>query len=210
MSGKLPKMQDRGKVFMKNNFKKMIILLFIIFYFNGSYKADAEELFFTYIGPTIGAGMNQIAYRGWSSDSDTRVSRVITGYYVNGGCLFDIFVRNFIGEFSLDYIYNHSSGEPEVSLYHLIYTGTAKYAFAVNPVLSLTCGLGAYLETQPSNKSYSGGGLNGAIGTVYDASRDWKIIFDVTTRYGYFGRGDDSSKFSLGAKIGMVYKVGRI
>jgi hypothetical protein len=209
-------MSDR--VIMKEKLKiltiiqKIIILLVIVFLFAGDLKAakEEEELFFTYIGPTLGGGINQIAYRGWSSDSNTRISKVISGYYVSSGCLLDIFVKYFIGELSLEYINNFNSGKPDVSVQHLIYTGTAKYSFAVNDAFALTCGVGAYLETPPSDKSYNGGGLNGTIGAVFDASHDWKIVFDMITRYGRFGMGDDSSKFSLGAKIGAVYRVGRI
>jgi hypothetical protein len=194
------------------NIQKLIILSVFIIFFAVDLKAAKEEseLYFTYVGPTMGGGINQIAYRGWSSDSDTRISKVISGYYFSSGGVMDIFVNNFIGEFSLEYMYNSSSGKPDVSVQHLIYTGTGKYAFAINDMLALTCGLGAYLETPPASKGYHGGGLNGSIGAVYDWSRDWKIIFDVVSRYGYFGLGDDSSKFSLGAKIGLVYRVGRI
>jgi hypothetical protein len=203
---------------MKENLKiikiiqKVIILLVIVFSFTGDLKAakEEEELFFTYIGPTIGGGINQIAYRGWSSDSNARISKVVSGYYISGGCLLDIFVKYFIGELSLEYINNFNSGYPDVSVQHLIYTATAKYSFAINNEFALTCGVGAYLETPPASKSYNGGGINGTIGAVYDVSHDWKIIFDVTSRYGRFGMGDDSSKFSLGAKIGAVYRVGRI
>lgn len=122
----------------------------------------------------------------------------------------DIFVRRFIGEFEIEYINNFSSGKPDVAVQHLIYTGIGKYSHPVNDIISITGGLGVYLETPPANKSYEGGGLNAAIGAVFDLTREWKIIADVLCRYGYFGLGDDSSKFSIGAKIGVVYKVGRI
>lgn len=200
------------KLKISNIIQKIIILLIIIFSFAADLKAakEEEELFFTYIGPTIGGGTNQIAYRGWSSDSNTRVSRVLTGYYVSGGCLLNIYVKYFIGEFTLEYINNFNSGKPDVSVQHLIYTGTFKYAFAVTDAFALTCGVGAYMETPPASKGYNGGGLNGSLGSVFDVSRDWKIVFDLVARYGRFGLGDDSSKFSLGAKIGAVYRVGRI
>jgi hypothetical protein len=188
--------------------KTAIIVLFILSAVSG--LAAEEELFFTYMGPVVGGGYNQIAYRGWSSETDTRISKVITGYYLSGGCLINIYVRKFIGEFSLEYINNFSSGKPDVSVQHLIYTSTLKYSFPLNPDFAFTCGIGAYLETPPSDKSYNGGGFNGTIGAVYDITREWKIVFDVLARYGRFGMGDDSSKLSLGAKLGMVYKVGRI
>ncbi|MFH0974256.1 MAG: hypothetical protein V1874_00565 [Spirochaetota bacterium] len=189
--------------------KTAIILLFILFSASGL-KAAEEELFFTYMGPVVGGGYNQVAYRGWSSETDTRISKVITGYFVSGGCLLNIYVRRFIGEFSLEYINNFSSGKPDVSVQHLIYNSTLKYSFPLFPEFAFTCGIGAYLETPPSDKSYNGGGLNGTTGLVFDISREWKLVFDVLARYGRFGMGDDSSKFSLGAKLGMVYKVGRI
>ena len=120
------------------NMQKIIILSVFIIFFAVDLKAAKEEseLYFTYVGPTIGGGINQIAYRGWSSESETRISKVISGNYFSGGGLMDIFVNNFIGEFALEYINNFNSGKPDVSVQHLIYTGTGKYAFAINDMIS--------------------------------------------------------------------------
>ena len=53
-------------------------------------------------------------------------------------------------------------------------------------------------------------GVNGTIGSVFTITREIKILADVICRYGYFGIGDESYKFSIGGKIGAVYRVGRI
>ena len=194
--------------------KKIIILIFLfaVLKFDAAAQVVKEEgeLYFTYVGPSIGGGRNQIAYRGWSSESNARESKLISGNYINGGFILDIFVKNMIGEFGLDYVNNFSSGKPDVSVQHLMLTSAGKFAYSLNNFSALTCGVGVYLETPPASRSYRGGGLNGVIGAVFDISRDWKIIFDFVCRYGFFGIGDDSSKLSLGGKIGVVYKVGRI
>jgi len=198
--------------------KKIIFLLFFLIYFLNDPSLHAvetdesgeEELFFTYVGPTLGFGMNSLSYSGWSSDSDKRISKTISGYFVNGGFLCDIFVRNFIGEFTLEYIANFNSGEPDVSVQNMIFTSAVKYSYLLKENFFLTGGLGVYVETPPSDRSYHGGGPNAAIGAIYDFSRDLKLVFDVLFRYGYTNLGDDTTKFSYGAKIGVVYKVGRI
>jgi len=192
--------------------KLLILALLIGFMITGSAFAEEEELFFTYIGPTLGAGTNQIAYRRWSQSSDSRESSVVSGYFISGGFLLNIYVRNFIGEFALEYMADQNSKESDISVMHLIYTSQAKYSYSLNDMFSLTCGLGAYLETPPSTKRFdSGGGIAGSFGFIIDFNREFKLVVDTPVcRYGYFGVGDDSSKLSFGVKIGMVYKVGRI
>jgi hypothetical protein len=190
--------------------KAKIFIIMFLFLCVSPLVAAEEELFFTYAGPVIGFGMNKISYSGWSQDSNTRISVNKSGYFVSGGCQMDIFVRRFIGEFQLEYINNFSSGKPDVAVQHLIYTGIGKYSYQIDGTKAITGGLGAYLETPPSDKNYEGGGLIATIGTVFDITREWKIVGDVLFRYGHFGLGDKSSKLSYGAKIGVVFKVGRI
>ncbi len=190
--------------------KTKIIIIIFLFLFITPLAAAEEELYFTYIGPVIGFGMNKISYSGWSQDTNTRISADKKGYFLSGGCQMDIFVRRFIGEFEIEYINNFSSGKPDVNVQHLIYTGIGKYSYPLSDTMAVTGGLGVYLETPPANKSYKGGGLNAALGAIFDIKREWKIVADVLFKYGSFGLGDSSSKFSIGAKIGVVYKVGRI
>ncbi|MBN2040267.1 MAG: hypothetical protein JW864_09515 [Spirochaetes bacterium] len=195
---------------MKIKFLPFVLL--ILFLVADHAFAEEQELFFTYIGPVIGAGTNQIAYRRWSQSSDSRESSVVSGYFVSGGFLMNIYVRDFIGEFTLEYIADQNSEEPDLSIMHLIYTSQLKYSYSLNEQFALTCGAGAYLETSPATKTFdSGGGINGSLGLIYSFSREMKLVVDLPVcRYGYYGVGDDSSKLSFGVKLGMVWKVGRI
>jgi hypothetical protein len=191
---------------------KLFLISFLAIFAITDQAFAEEELFFTYIGPTVGAGTNQIAYRRWSQSSNSRESSVISGYFISGGFLMNIYVRYFIGEFTLEYIADQNSEESDISVMHLIYTSQAKYSYSLNDTLALTCGVGAYLETPPSTKKFdSGGGINSSLGLVVNLTREMKLVVDAPVcRYGYFGVGDDSSKLSFGVKLGMVYKVGRI
>lgn len=171
-------------------------------------RLRGEDLFFTYTGVSAGGGIDYIEYKDWFADEEKTGTKDISGNYIYGGAMIDIFVDYFIGEFSLNYIRNSND---EVPVSHLFYTATGKYACKINGLLELTAGIGLYLETPPASESYnSGGGVNGVIGTVFNIGREWKFIFDFTGRYGHFGIGEDSTRYSFGANLGALYKVGRI
>ena len=188
--------------------KKFKIIYVIIILTASPCMLAAEELFFTYAGVTAGWGIDNIEYKDWFADEAETRTRKCSGTYLTGGAILNIFVNQFIGEFSLEYI---NIFNDEVPVSHMIYSATGKYSYQVIELLALTAGAGLYLETPPASRSYnSGGGINGAIGSVYNIDRELKIIFDLTARYGSFGVGEDSTRYSYGAKLGIVYKVGRI
>lgn len=170
------------------------------------------ERFSTYTGITLGGGINQIEYTDWFTDHQETAN--IGGSYYSGGILFAVFVRELIGEFSLQYIANANDsveGGKDTSVQHLLYTFTGKYAYPLGTGFFATCGFGLYMETPPATSSYDGGG--GAaitLGCILDMSSDWKMIFDFNGRYGQFGMGQDSTKLSYGINVGVVYNVGRI
>ncbi len=169
---------------------------------------NAEQLFFTYAGLTAGGGMDMIKYKDWISDREGQETKKVTGSYFCGGALIDIFVNHFIGEFTLQYISNINK---DVPVSHIIYDAAGKYSYQLYPFLSLTAGAGLYIESRPATKRYDGGaGFDALIGAVYNLTRDWKLVFDIAGRFGSFGVGDESTRQSYGAKIGIVYKVGRI
>ena len=187
------------------------LLIFSILFLTPTEWLNADELFFTYIGAAFGGGLDKIKYTDWFRDSDKRDTKKVSGSFYSGGFVIDIFVNKFIGEFSIQYINNSNSDVPDISVNHLIYNATGKYSYKLIDALYLTSGLGLYLETPPANRSYnSGGGFNATFGTVYNIGREWKVIFDLIARYGHFGIGEDSTRLSYGARIGLVYKIGRI
>lgn len=168
----------------------------------------AEQLFFTYIGLTGGAGFDKIKYKDWSQDENILKNSDISGSYTSGGILLDVFADFFIGEFSLQYISNSNT---EIPVSHMIYDAAGKYSYQVIDFLAITAGAGLYMETPPSSRGYnSGGGGAAFLGTVFNPGRNFKIIFDFIGRYGSFGIGEDSTRYSYGARVGVVYKIGRI
>jgi hypothetical protein len=201
---------------MKKLFFQILLTFSIIFFVTiQSLIAEDEEegLYFTYAGPVIGAGFNKLTYRDWSYDSNTRESKKLSGYFLSSGAMLNIYVGNFIGEFSLQYMGDFCS-EERVNVQHMFYTSSGKYSYTlkqINSNLSIASGLGVYLESSPSSINYNGGGgINFLLGGGYILSREIRIVSDIVVRYGYFGIGDDSNKFSIGVKIGAIYKVGRI
>jgi len=186
-----------------------ICLLLVIFL---SGPLWAEEHFFTYMGITLGGGINQIEYTDWFTDHQETAN--ISGTYYSGGLLCAVFVRELVGEFSMQYIANANDtveGGKDTSVQHLLYTFTGKYAYPLGTRFFATGGIGLYIETPPATGSYDGGGgplLT--IGGIVNLSPDWKIIFDLQGRYGQFGMGQDSTKLSYGINVGVVYNVGRI
>lgn len=182
-------------------------LLIIIFLF-APCGLFAEQLYFTYIGATAGAGYDKIEYKHWSPEKNILDTEDVSGSFMSGGLLLNVYAGFFIGEFSLQYILNSNS---EIPVNHLLYDAIGKYSYQLKDYLAITAGAGLYMETPPSNRGYeSGGGAILTHGVVYNLDRNWKIIFDLIGRYGSFGIGEDSTRLSYGAKLGIVYKIGRI
>ena len=189
--------------------KKFAIFILSILLFFPSMRLLAQESFFTYAGGVIGGGLNHIEYKDWFEDE--RKTKQVSGGFFNCGLLLNIYIRQMIGEFSMLYIYNGNKSSPDISVSHLIYNAVGKYAYQLDKKILLTSGLGLYLETQPSNIGYDGGaGFVLTLGTIYRYNWDWNIVFDLTGRYGSFGIGEDSTKFSWGINLGLVKKIGKI
>ena len=200
------------------------IIFFIMLIILPLNSLNAEDLYFTYVGAVIGVGMDQIEYNDWFEDQNRRDSKSVSGQYYSGGAIIDIFVDQLIGEFGVQFINNSSDEEPDISVSHVIYSAKGKYSFHLIRLLPdrseyistfdpfyLTAGAGLYMETPPANRGYdSGGGFNLTLGAMYKFSREWILLFDAIGRYGHFGIGEDSTRFSYGINLALVYKVGRI
>jgi hypothetical protein len=173
----------------------------------GDEAKKEEQLYFNYIGVTISSGLNQIEYTDWFVDQ--RDTKNISGTFFSGGLILDIFVDQFVGEFMLQYVYN--ANDEDTSLQHLSFTTIGKYAYAINSTFALSAGLGLYMETPPSDKEYDGGGgFLATLGVFTTLGPDYKIVFDLLGSYGHFGIGEGSRKTTYGAKIGIVYNIGRL
>jgi len=197
---------------MKIIIKIVLIFIFsfcIINYLRGEEAEEVEKLHFTYIGTIIGGGINKINYKNWFNDR--RRTENISGTYYSGGAVLNVFVYQFIGEFSFQYIMNSSNSSPDISNQHLILNAIGKYSYFLKNNFFLTSGLGLYLDSPPANNDYDcGSGPLIVIGMIYELSREMRIFSDLIGRYGSFGLGQGSSKISYGINIGVVYKVGRI
>lgn len=202
---------------MKSTHLKRFILITLIpiqLFFNSGFLNAQEKkeegrkgLYYNYVGITIGGGINQIEYNDWFIDK--RDTKKISGAYYSGGFIFDIFVRNFVGEFTLQYVYN--SNDEDTSVQHVLLTTVGKYTFNLSHAFAVAPGLGLYIETPPSDIEYNGGGgFLATLGAIFNIDKDYKIIFDLIGTYGYFGMGEESTKISYGTKIGIVYNIGRL
>lgn len=200
---------------MKSNHVKRLIVVIVIpiqLFLNAGFLAAQEKkeegrkgLYYNFIGITLGGGINQIEYNDWFVDK--RDTKKISGVYYSGGLIFDIFVRNFVGEFTIQYVYN--SNDEDISVQHLYLSTLGKYSFNLSHVFAVAPGLGLYIETPPSDKEYNGGGgFLATLGAIFTIGKDFKIIFDLIASYGYFGMGEESTKISYGTKIGIVYNIG--
>ena len=185
--------------------KKILVSIIILF---TPFNLNAEQPFFTYTGLTFGGGIDSITYSDWSPETNRRETNDLSGTYYCSGILLNIFVRDLIGEFSIQYI-NNSNDEIPVS--HVIYDVLGKYSYPLTESISVAGGAGLYLETPPASRGYnSGGGLSAAFGPIYSIGKDWKIMLDIAGRHGHFGIGEDSTRISYGARLSVVYKTGRI
>ncbi len=170
--------------------------------------ACAEDLFFTYLGVTAGGGAQQVSYSEWVVDH--RETKSSSGTYFSGGPIIDIFVDRLIGEFSIQYM-NTMMSASNLSVQHLYYTATGKYAFYMGDTFFAVAGAGLYFESGPSDRSYNGGaGANGVLGAGLHAGHDWRIMLDVSARYGNFGIGEEATRLSYGISVAAVHRVGRL
>jgi hypothetical protein len=167
-----------------------------------------EELFYTYAGLCAESGYSMVWRNAWLGDHEGSVNS--TGYYAAPGLLFDIYVRDFAGEFKALFMMNMVS-DKDANIFHGFYNTNGKYLFHITPAFDLTAGLGVYLEGAPSSKAYNGAGGEITAGCVIDITGqwEWKIVADVICRYGFFGQDAKSTKFNTGVSVGVTRKVGR-
>ena len=198
----------------KKNPYPLVIAVMIIFTLFTSFahaqkpESTERELFYTYIGPLFSAGFNHLYQSDWFSDKNRQGDYNYRGSFVSGGFVICIFLKNFTGDFSMQYMHNFN--EPG-ELYHLFYSISGKWVFKVSKPFHITTGLGLYFETPPSNEDY-GGAAGGQIlaGGIFNTTFNTKLFFDFFARYGFFGLGEYSSKVSYGINLGFIFKVGRI
>jgi hypothetical protein len=86
----------------------------------------------------------------------------------------------------------------------------SKYVYSLNNSFALTLGVGLFLETPPSTKKYDGGGGILSTGAIYTVNWNWKIFLDIQYQYGYMSLGDNSTKASYGAVVGIIRKLGKL
>jgi hypothetical protein len=191
--------------------RRTFFLLVLLLFLSRAPLAAEEERYYTYLGAVFGAGINKIHYNGWFDDQYG--SQSISGSYYSGGFIFQVYVKQFIGEFTVQYDMNSNSDtkNPDTSVSHPLYTFVAKYTYPLGADFFAAGGLGLYMETPPATAKYDGGGGPAVtLGMLYEINIDWKIVFDFNLRYGQFGIGEDSTKLCYGITIGVVRNVGRI
>lgn len=171
-------------------------------------NAHSEELFFTYVGPSVSYNYNFVKYQDWIIDKNDTVNYRNSGF--TGGIFTQIFVGRISGEMSLNLEYDLLSGSPDLTMYHLTWTGIGKFAFYQTTKWSISGGLGVYLETPPATNSYDGGGAIITSGFNYKIGENQLISTDIYSSFGNFGLGQDSSKINVGVKVAYGFKVGRI
>jgi hypothetical protein len=199
---------------MKKNFKYRFITLicFICLLHAAANTAHAQtfkktsELYYTYLGLIVSGGINSITYNDWINNSEG--SEDISGSYLSGGFLFNIYIKNIAGDFRLQYHYNMNDNE---TLQHLYLAIAGRYVYKINTKISLSSGPGLYFDSPPSTGGYDGSpGFWLPLGMVLNLGFDTKLVFDIIGKYGSYGKGEDSTKLSYGASVGIMYKVGRL
>lgn len=196
----------------KNPIKNIFLVIFL---FSSATTASAqqaasEQLIYTYIGVTCISGLNnRVHYHDWIVDH--RESANDSGFYYGGGPVLDVFVRYFIGEFSIQFINNSGYKNKKLSVAHMLYTASGKFAYNIGKIFFITAGAGLFLESEPANKDYNGGGgVNFSTGVGFNVAREMRLLFDITGRYGTFGIGENATKLSFGLALSAVYRIGKL
>lgn len=165
-----------------------------------------RDLFYTYIGPIISVGHAHIWYNDWIGSSHKK--QLLNGFFISGGALLAVFVKNLTGSISIQYIYSFNSNYP---IQHLLYKMSGKYLFHINDLFSIGVGAGAYFESPPSDHGYLGGaGALLPVEFIINTTSETRLIIDAFAQFGYFGKGQDSLKLGYGIDVAFVFKVGRI
>lgn len=170
-------------------------------------KKESRDDVLTYAGVSFAYGMNTISYSDWQSSA--RKTTEITGQSVMPGIAAAVCSDYFTGEFAVSGALNFNSTE-DSSIHFTEWSGLMKIQYPFNPEFFFTAGLGLYLETFPSTKSYEGGGITSSLGMYYIFSEEYRIAADGYFRYGYYGLGEESYKLNYGIRILFLKQVGRL
>ncbi len=172
-------------------------------------SAFGAERYHTFAGLGGSIGVNRLTYHGWVETEQKDLD--ISGSYYTAGPILCVFVPPLIGEWTMQYEANSHDGEVDTSVQCLLLSLAGKYFYSVTQWFYLTAGAGVYGEMPPATLSYEGGGGGlASLGCVVNFSFDFRLVFDVTAKYGSFGLGEESRKFSTGAAVFIIYNVGSI
>ncbi len=181
-------------------------------------KSPRKMLFYTYAGPIGGFGYNHIKYKDWNTTLNEHVSIKTHGFQATGGAMFNVFIKNVIGDFRVEYIFNHNGGDHVV--HHLFWSIFGKYRWQLTDLISIATGGGIYFETPPSNLTYSGtAGLQVPVGIIINTTFETRLVIDLVGRFGLYGYddavgkieiSDNSYKASYGITVAFLFKVGRL
>jgi len=191
--------------------KKWISTIFFILIFTAKIThsqtpRNEDNLNYTYLGPVLSVGYNQVEYTDWFTTSTE--TKKMSGYILSGGLTFNIMANEFCGDLQIKYAMNNL----EDTLQYIEVSASGKYFFyKMNNNISFGGGLGIYMEIPtPGAKQNSSAGLQLPFTMLVDTSRDTKLFVDVYFRYGSFGIGEDTNSISVGTNVGFIFKVGRI
>ncbi len=172
-------------------------------------KQKTRQLFYTYLGPILSGGYNDVIYYDWVGS--TREKNNEKGPFFSGGALLTIMTTFLQGDFSIEYMYNNNDAGP---LHHMFYSLNGRYVFTINESFFISAGFGVWLETPPANQSYAGSaGIQIPVGLTIKLTEKVNYIFDIFARYGSHGIREDEDtarKMSAGARMGVLFKAGRI
>ncbi|PKL18680.1 MAG: hypothetical protein CVV49_04460 [Spirochaetae bacterium HGW-Spirochaetae-5] len=180
------------------------VLLFTSFLYPQEIREE-ESLNYTYIGPSVSYAYNKAEYTDWFETSTE--TRSMSGSTLSGGASINIFTDNLCGEFQFKYAYSKF----DFILTNLDFSISGKYYYALNSTVSIGAGPGLYFESPPSNRKHNGSaGLQIPVSLLLNTTADSKLFFDLFSRYGSFGIGENTKSISAGVNVGFIYKVGRI
>lgn len=171
----------------------------------GAAAAEREPVY-TFVGLTVGGGMNKVVYTDWYN---LYQDRTMSGYYVDSGVSFWVVSKWLMGDFTLQYRYNNFKAEGE--LHHLYCTISGRIGIPLGSVAILAPGVGIYIESPPANRKFNGGaGIRVPLAFLFNTTFDTKLFINGSFMYGWFGKGDSGEKMSYGVDLGFIFKVGRI
>ncbi len=189
------------------NIIRLICVPLILFALGETVRA--AERYYTFAGLGGGIGINRVTYHGWVETEQKDLD--IAGSYYTAGPILCVFIPPLMGEWTMQYAANSHDGEVDTSVQCLYLSLAGKYFYSVKEWFHLTVGAGVYGEMPPATLSYEGGGGGlASLGCIVHFNFDFRLVFDVTAKYGSFGMGEGSRKLSGGAAVFIIYNVGSI